>query len=76
VEHKRTSEVFQDSEPIYFWNNTGAGNHDNPAVVGYGADECHNKSAPSLTTFIQANRDYFHGQSKAWLHPLPLSAPR
>ena len=73
---KRTSEVFQDSEPIYFWNNTGAGNHDNPAVVGYGADECHNNPPPP-DSFIQANRDYFTGRAKPgytpYRYPHPLT---
>jgi len=73
---KRTSEVFQDSEPIYFWNNTGTGNYDGPSVGGYGPDECHN-NAPPPDSFIQANRDYFTGRAKSgytpYRYPHPLT---
>jgi hypothetical protein len=73
------SGVRQDSEPIYIWSNTGAGNHDNPSVGGYPADECHNNQ-PDPAFFIQANRDYFTGTAKPgyvpYTYPHPLAGDR
>jgi hypothetical protein len=72
----KPSGVRQDSEPMYFWNNSGAGNHQRPAIGGYGADECGN-NPPGPDFFLQANRDYFVGTAKPgyapYTYPHPLA---
>ena len=67
---------YGDSDPIYVWNNTGAGNL-SPVTTDYQPDECGN----GLTTasFVQLNRDYFlsarPGYTK-YTYPHPLRSLR
>ncbi len=72
-----TSGVVQDLEPIYLWGNTGGGNYDSPGILEYSPNEC-GAGAPSVTTFIQANREFYTQTPKpgyvpyTYPHPLAL----
>ena len=65
----------QDIEPIYLWNNTGAGNYASPARVEYTPNVC-GAMAPSVVDFVQPGRDYYLSTAKpgytpyAYPHPL------
>ena len=71
-----TTGVFQDLEPIYLWNNSGAGNHSSPAVLDY-PNEC-GAAAPSATSYVVSGRDYFTSTAKPgyspYTYPHPLAA--
>ncbi len=58
-----TTGEYQDLEPVYLWNNTGAGNYGSPSVVDYAPNEC-GGGAPSSSTYIVASREYYTGTAK------------
>jgi len=72
-----TSGVFQDSEPVYLWGNTGGGNYDDPSILEYSPNEC-GRDAPSAAAYIVLGRDYFVNTRKpgytpyTYPHPLTL----
>lgn len=71
-----SSGIFQDSEPIYIWGNTGSGNYGSPAVLDFSPNEC-GGSAHSSSTYIQSGRDYILGTAKPgytkYTYPHPLT---
>ena len=77
--------VAQDLEPIYLWNNTGAGNYNTPSPGDYGcgnSDACSLCSSRSLaSTFIQSGREYLVNTAKpgytpfTYPHPLASTTP-
>jgi hypothetical protein len=69
-----TTGVFQDREPIYLWNNTGAGNFGSPAIGDYSPNQC-GASAPSSAAYIQAGREYFAGTAKPGYTPFTYPHP-
>ncbi|MBA2678172.1 MAG: hypothetical protein H0U76_07255 [Ktedonobacteraceae bacterium] len=62
-----------DSEPIYFWNNTGTGAH-KISFSDYGGTDCSNTD--STTSYVVTGRDYFDNTSKPgytkYVYPHPL----
>lgn len=68
--------VSQDLEPIYVWNNTGAGNYGSPSVPDYSPNEC-GGSAPLASTYVQENREYYLSTAKpgytTYTYPHPLT---
>jgi hypothetical protein len=78
-----TTGVFQDLEPIYVWDNTGAGNYNAPSIQDYpvgisqscpGDDE----TLPRATDYIVVNRDFYLNTAKPgytpYTYPHPLIA--
>ena len=66
--------VHQDIEPIYLWNNTGAGNYNSPAIADYSPNEC-GVGAPSAGPYIQSGRDYFTSTAKPGYTPYQYPHP-
>ena len=69
--------VGQISDPIYYWNNTGAGGEGYESYVGVNStqDDCGN--GLKGTDFIKINRDYFLSARPGWTpytYPHPLLA--
>jgi hypothetical protein len=64
------------TEPVYIWNNTGGGDQ-NPDLSDYSPDQC--GGGPSVSSFIQAGRDYVVGVAKPgytkYPYPHPLTVP-
>lgn len=71
-----STDVLQDLEPIYLWNNTGTGNYNAPGVADYSPNEC-GSTAPSAVEYIQANREYYTSTPKPgytpYTYPHPLT---
>jgi len=71
-----STQVLQDLEPIYLWNNTGTGNYNEPAVYDYYPNEC-GAAAPSVVNYIQPNREYYTSTAKPgytpYTYPHPLT---
>ena len=71
------SPIVQDLEPIYVWNNKGAGNHSRPTVFDYASGEC-GTGVAAATDYIRQNREYFLGVPKpgyaAYTYPHQLTA--
>jgi hypothetical protein len=68
------SGVFQDSEPIYIWNNVGAGNYNSPNVSNFSPDQC--GGGPDIGQYVVLGRDYFVNTPKpgyaSFTYPHPL----
>lgn len=71
-----TTGVFQDLEPYYVWDNTGAGNYGSPSVPDYSPNDC-GVNAPLVADYIQINREYYLATAKpgytAYTYPHPLT---
>lgn len=70
------SDVLQDLEPIYIWNNSGGGNYDTPGIHDYNPNEC-GPDAQSSSTYIQRDREYYLSTPKPgytpYTYPHPLT---
>ena len=64
----------QDLEPIYIWNNTGAGAYNSPSVLDYAPSEC-GASPPSATTYIVSGREYYPNTAKPGYSPYTYPHP-
>jgi hypothetical protein len=66
--------IYMILEPVYLWNNTGAGNYGAPTIEDY-PNEC-GGGAPLVSTFIQVNREYYLSTAKpgytSYTYPHPL----
>jgi hypothetical protein len=64
------------TDPVYIWGNTGTGNS-NPGLSDYSPNEC-GSTAPSISQFLQAGRDFIVGTAKPgylkYTYPHPLRA--
>ena len=65
-------------DPMYIWNNTGAGVPELPGLQDYNPDECGRNNHTS--TWVQLNRDYVVGSAKPgytkYSYPHPLTGSR
>lgn len=71
---------FQDLEPIYIWNNTGAGNYNSPTIIDYTPNEC-GGGAATITDFVQLGREVILGTAPnyspaSYPHPLLINEER
>jgi hypothetical protein len=61
------------TDPVYIWGNTGSGNSE-PSLVEYAPNEC-GVNAPTITQFIQKDRDYVVGTPKPGYSKYPYPHP-
>jgi hypothetical protein len=70
-----TTSVLQDLEPVYLWNNTGAGNYGSPSAYDFTTDACFTGQVSA--TYIREGRDYYVDTAKPgytpFIYPHPLT---
>jgi hypothetical protein len=64
-------------EPVYLWNNTGAGNYPNPLLLEYSPNEC-GSAAHSIVDYLLNGHDFLPGTPRSnyvpFVYPHPLTS--